>query len=59
VLLLHLKHAIFSKKPETRALSGNLVYLMLDGSRDARKLLEAILPKVGFELFARIQLKWK
>ncbi|CAM6112927.1 unnamed protein product [Calypogeia fissa] len=52
VVLLHLKNAIFSKKQETRTLSGTLVFLMLEGSRDARKLLENILPKGVMLMYA-------
>lgn len=46
VLLVHLKTALSSKQEHVRLLSGNLVYLMMEGNRDARKLLEAFLPKV-------------
>ncbi|BBN14040.1 DnaJ homolog subfamily C member 13 [Marchantia polymorpha subsp. ruderalis] len=52
VVLLHLKNAIFSKKQHTRELSGNLVYLMLEGNKESRKLLEALLPRGVMHLYA-------
>lgn len=48
VLFMHLKTALFSKQEHVRFLSGNLVFLMMEGNRDARKVLEVLLPKVGF-----------
>lgn len=38
-------------------LSGNLVFLMMEGTRDARKLLEALLPRVDFFVTYHCQIK--
>jgi DnaJ family protein C protein 13 len=46
VVLLHLKMSIFAKQSHVRTLSGNLVYLIMEGNQEARKLLEALVPKV-------------
>ena len=47
VLFVHLRSSLFSKQDHVRFLSGNLVFLLMEGNRDARKVLEALLPKVG------------
>ena len=57
VVLVHLKTAIFSKREHVRMLSGNLVFLMMEGTRDARKLLEALLPRVDFFVTYLCQIK--
>lgn len=52
IMLIHLKDAIFSTDEETRSLSGNLVYLMIEGNKGSKKLLEALLPKGIMHLYA-------
>ena len=46
VVLIHLKDAIFGTNEEIRSLSGNLVFLMIEGNKESKKLLEAVLPQV-------------
>ncbi len=46
VVLLQLKMSIFSKWTHIHTLSGNLVYLMMEGNLETQKLLEGLLPKV-------------
>jgi DnaJ family protein C protein 13 len=52
VVLLHLKMSIFAKQSHVRTLSGNLVYLIMEGNQEARKLLEALVPKGVMQLYA-------
>lgn len=52
VLLIHLKDAIFATDEEVRSVSGNLVYLMIEGNKGSKKLLEALLPKGIMHLYA-------
>jgi hypothetical protein len=48
VVFLHLKVALFHKNEMMRLLSGNLVFLLMEGSTDTRKMIESILPKGVF-----------
>lgn len=48
MVLLHLKVALFHKNEMMRLLSGNLVFLLMEGSTDTRKMIEAVLPKGVF-----------
>eukprot|EP01018_Ginkgo_biloba_P000780 Gb_17024 [translate_table: standard] len=45
VILVHLKSALFSTKDVIWKLSGSLVYLMIEGNSESRKLLNSLLPK--------------
>jgi hypothetical protein len=54
VLFVHLLSVLFSKQEHVRFLSGNLVFLLMEGNSDARKVLEALLPKVGAILIVNI-----
>lgn len=50
-MLIYLKDALFATDEETRSISGNLVYLMVEGNKGSKKLLEALLPKVWTQGF--------
>ncbi|XP_024368115.1 uncharacterized protein [Physcomitrium patens] len=52
VILTHLKTALFSKQERVRLLSGHLVFLLMEGNRDARKVLDVLLPKGVMQLYA-------
>lgn len=52
VVLMQFKAALFSKQEHVRLLSGNLVFLLMEGNRDARKVLEVLLPKGVMQLYA-------
>ncbi|XP_057836865.1 uncharacterized protein LOC131047061 isoform X1 [Cryptomeria japonica] len=45
VVLMHLKNALFSEKDEVWTLSADLLYLIIEGNRESRKLLESVIPK--------------
>ncbi|CAM6026456.1 unnamed protein product [Sphagnum balticum] len=51
VVLLQLKMSIFSKWTHIYTLSGNLVYLMMEGNLETQKLLEGLLPKGVMQLY--------
>ncbi|CAM6077021.1 unnamed protein product [Sphagnum tenellum] len=51
VVLLQLKMSIFSKWTHIHTLSGNLVYLMMEGNLETQKLLEGLLPKGVMQLY--------
>jgi DnaJ family protein C protein 13 len=46
VVLVQLKMSIFSKWTHIHTLSGNLVYLMMEGNLETQKLLKGLVPKV-------------
>lgn len=51
IMLIYLKDALFATDEETRSISGNLVYLMVEGNKGSKKLLEALLPKGIMHLY--------
>ncbi|KAI5070204.1 hypothetical protein GOP47_0014547 [Adiantum capillus-veneris] len=51
IILIYLKDAIFANDEATRSRSGNLVYLMIEGNKVSKKLLEALLPKGVMHLY--------
>ncbi|KAH7421759.1 hypothetical protein KP509_13G074000 [Ceratopteris richardii] len=52
IMLIYLKDALFATNEETRSISGNLVYLMVEGNKGSKKLLEALLPKSVMHLYS-------
>eukprot|EP00250_Pteridium_aquilinum_P018104 c23944_g1_i1 orf=785-7753(-) len=51
IMLIYLKDAIFATDEEARSMSGNLVYLMIEGNKGSKKLFEALLPKGIMHLY--------
>ncbi|KAH9562610.1 hypothetical protein CY35_05G081400 [Sphagnum magellanicum] len=51
VVLVQLKMSIFSKWTHIHTLSGNLVYLMMEGNLETQKLLKGLVPKGVMQLY--------
>ncbi|KAH7284662.1 hypothetical protein KP509_34G065300 [Ceratopteris richardii] len=51
-MLIYLKDALFSNDEELRSISGNLIYLMVEGNKGSKKLLDALLPKSIMHLYS-------